>query len=64
MIASQLPTTLPNRASNRLRSALLAIEQGDLLGIFTHAHEIEAEVRLIALLLEIERDQRAGRPNE
>ena len=39
---------------------LLAVEQGDLLGILAHPHQIEAEVGLVALLLEIQRDQRAA----
>ena len=36
----------------------LAVEQRDLLGILAHAHQIEPEVGLEALLLEIEPDQR------
>ncbi len=36
----------------------LAVEQRDLLGILAHAHEVEAEVRLVALLIEVEPDQR------
>ena len=61
MIASQLLITQPNRSSRRCRSARLAFEQRDLFGILAHAHEIEAEVRFVALLLEIEPDQRRGR---
>ena len=36
----------------------LAVEQGDLLGVLAHAHQVEAEIGFVALLLEIERDQR------
>ena len=35
-----------------------APQQRDLLGVLAHAHEVEAEVGLIALLEEIQRDQR------
>ena len=35
-----------------------AVEQRDLLGVLAHAHEIEAEVGLEALLLKIEPNQR------
>ena len=37
---------------------MLAVEQRDLLGVLAHAHQIEAEIGFVALLLEIERDQR------
>ena len=40
----------------------LALEQRDLLGILADADEVEAEVGLIALLLEIEIDQRRADP--
>ena len=36
---------------------LLAAIEGDALGILAHAHQREAEIRLEALLLEVERDQ-------
>ena len=40
----------------------LAREQGDLFGIFTHSHEIVAEVGFVALLHEVEANQRAANP--
>ena len=58
MIAYQLPTTWLKRSSRRLALGALAVEQRDLLGVFAHAHQVEAEVGLVALLLEIEIDQR------
>ena len=61
MIASQLATTLPNRSQQAIAFGVLAIEQRDLLGILAHPHQIEAEIGFVALLLEIERDQRRGR---
>ena len=63
MISSQLPTTRPKRSSRRSRLRGLAVEQRDLLGVLAHAHEIEAEVGLVALLLEVERDQRPADPD-
>ncbi len=38
----------------------LAVQQRDLLGILAHAHQAEAEIGLEALLLEVQRDQRAA----
>ena len=40
----------------------LALQQRDLFGVFAHPHEVEAEIGLIALLLEIEVDQRRADP--
>ena len=40
----------------------LALQQCDLLGVLAHAHEVEAEVRFVALLQEIEIDQRLADP--
>ena len=37
-------------------------EQRDLLRIFAHPHQIEAEVGLVALLVEVELDQRPADP--
>ena len=36
----------------------LAAQQRDLLGVLAHANEVEAEIGLVALLIEIERGQR------
>ena len=38
----------------------LAAQQCDLLAVFTYAHEVEAEVCFVALLHEVEADQRAA----
>jgi hypothetical protein len=57
MMPSQLSTTAPKRDRNRVRSAL-ALQQRDLFGVFARPHQIEAKIGLIALLLEIEIDQR------
>ena len=37
--------------------ALLAVVERDALGVLAHAHQGEAEIRLVALLREVERDQ-------
>ncbi len=36
----------------------LALEQRDLFGVLAHAHEVEAEVRFVLLLAEVQPDQR------
>ena len=61
MIAIQLATTLREAQQQAVALGALAVEQGDLLGVLAHAHQVEAEVGFVALLLEIERDQRRGR---
>ena len=40
----------------------LALQQRDLLGVFAHPHQVEAEIGLVALLIEIEPDQRRADP--
>ncbi len=57
-MARQFSTTWAKRASSRLVLGLLAREQRDLLGVLAHANEVEAEIGFIALLVEIELDQR------
>ena len=57
-MASQFATTLPNRRQQLVALGLLTFEQGDLLGVFAHAHQIEAEICFVALLLEIESRKR------
>src|SRR5436305_1906353 len=54
------PNLKPSAATNDPPSGRVAVEQRDLLGIFARAHEIEAEIGLIALLIEVERCQRAA----
>ncbi len=61
MMAIQFDTTLPKRINSRVALGVLAGQQRDLFGIFAHAHQVEAEIGLVALLLEIQRDQRPGR---
>ncbi len=56
MIAIQLATTWPNRDSRRSFSAG-SPEQSNLLGVFAHPHQAEAEIGFVALLLEVQRDQ-------
>ena len=60
MIAIQLDTTFAKRNKQAIALGALTIEQGDLLGVFAHTHQIEAKVGLISLLLEIQRDQGAA----
>ena len=40
----------------------LSFQECDLLGIFTHAEQVEAEVGLVALFLKIEIDERRADP--
>ena len=40
-----------------------AVQQRDLFGIFAHANQVETEIGLVALLLEIEADQRPADPD-
>ena len=47
-------------AHDDLALGRLALEQGNLLGIFTKACQREAEVRLVALLRKVQRHQRAA----
>ena len=58
MISDQFATTRPKRSTRRSRLGAFAVQQRDLFGILAHPHEIESEVGLVALLVEIESDQR------
>ena len=51
-------TSLPGSAL----CSRLAAQESDLLGIFAHAHQVEAEIGLEALLTKIEIDQRPADP--
>ena len=50
MIANQLATTLPKRIEQSVAFRALAVQQGDLLGVLAHPHQVEAEVGFVALL--------------
>ena len=56
----QLRITQEKRSRSRASSAGFAGEQRHLLGILAQAHQREAEIRLVALLIEIELHQRAA----
>ena len=60
MIAIQLDDDTRKAQKQPVTLGLLASEQGNLLGVLAHAHEIEAKISLISLLLEIQRDQGAA----
>ena len=55
---SQFSTTSPNRASSRVALDRLAVQQRDLFAVFAHPDQVETKIGFIALLLEIEPDQR------
>ena len=52
-----LAKTSAKRAFSVSASRCLAAVERDALGVLAHAHQREAEVGLVALLLEVERDQ-------
>ena len=54
-VADHAAEAVHQPAASRRASPL---QQRDLLGILAHAHQVEAEIRLVALLVEVERDQR------
>ena len=60
MIASQLADHIAEPHQQSVALGALAVEQGDLLGVLAYPHQTESEISFVALLLEVERDQRAA----